>query len=229
MSMRTLPPIGWLNVLLGVVLGVGGFVMGQPLTGGILLVSLVASGAFMIWLGSGWDQPLDDAAELYRYGRPANGQVLAVEDTVLSPDGTRTAKLRVQISPVNESTYTSTRTVALPGGRVPAVGQQVTVKFDPNSRKNFVLLEENVQVKDHVTASMEAFGAGLGVGGSGPRPHRGGAGPGKIPAKPGFPGAAATVPRCSEGRVPAVMRLGTGEPPAREVRARGESPPVPAA
>jgi len=158
MSMRTLPPIGWLNVLLGVALGVGGIVMGQALTGGILLVSLVGSGAFMIWLGSGWDQPLDDAAELYKYGRPANGQVLAVEDTLLSTDGTRTAKLRVQISPVNESTYTSTRTVALPGGRVPAVGQQVTVKFDPNSRKNFVLLEENVQVKDHVTASMDAFG-----------------------------------------------------------------------
>ena len=161
MSMRILPPIGWLNVLLGVVLGVGGIVMGQPLTGGILLVSLVASGAFMIWLGSGWDQPLDDAAELYKYGRPANGQVLAVEDTLLSADGTRTAKLRVQISPVNESTYTSTRTVALPGGRVPTVGQDVTVKFDPNSRKNFVLLEENVQVKDHVTASMEQFSTGL--------------------------------------------------------------------
>jgi hypothetical protein len=156
--MRTLPPLGWLNILLGVVLGVGGIVMGQPLTGAILLISLVGSGAFMIWLGSGWDKPLDDAADLYKYGRPANGQVLAVEDPTLAPDGTRTAKLRVQISPVNESTYTSTRTVALPGGRVPAVGQPVTVKFDPNSRKNFVLLEENVQVKDHVTASMEAFG-----------------------------------------------------------------------
>lgn len=158
MSMRTLPPIGWLNVLLGVVLGVGGFAMGQPLTGGILLVSLVGSGALMIWLGSGWDKPLDDAAELYKYGRPANGQVLAVDDPVLAADGTRTAKLRVQISPVNESTFTSTRTVALPGGRVPAAGQPVTVKFDPNSRKNFVLLEENVQVKDHVTATMESFG-----------------------------------------------------------------------
>ena len=161
MSMRVLPPIGWLNVLLGVVLGAGAVAMGQPLTGGILLVSLVASGAFMIWLGSGWDQPLDDAAELYKYGRPANGQVLAVENTVLSPDGTRTAELRVQISPVNESAYTSTRTVALPGGRVPAAGQQVTVKFDPNSKKNFVLLEENVQVKDHITASMEQFSTGL--------------------------------------------------------------------
>ena len=159
MPMRTLLPIGWLNVLLGLVLGVGGIVVGQPLTGGILLVSLVASGAFMIWLGSGWDKPLDDATELYKYGRPANGQVLAVDEPTLSPDGTRTARLRVQISPVNESTFTSTRTVALPGGRVPAVGQQVTVKFDPNSRKNFVLLEENVQVKDHITQTMESFGA----------------------------------------------------------------------
>lgn len=159
MSMRTLPPIGWLNVLLGLVLGVGGFVIGQPLTGVILLVSLVASGAFMIYLGRGWDSPLEDAAELYTYGRPANGQVLAVENTVLCADGTRTAKLRVQVSPVNESTFTSTRTISLPGGRVPAVGQQVTVKFDPNSRKNFVLMEENVQVNDHITQSMESFGA----------------------------------------------------------------------
>ena len=161
MSMRILPPIGWLNVVLGVVLGVGGFVIGQPVTGGILLVSLVGSGAFMIWLGSGWDKPLDDAGELYKYGRPANGQVLAVDDAVLAADGTRTAKLRVQISPVNESTFTTTRTIALPGGRVPAVGEHVTVKFDPNSRKNFVLLEENAQVKDHVTASAEAFGVKL--------------------------------------------------------------------
>ena len=161
MSMRTLAPIGWLMIALGVILGVGGIAADQAVTGAILLVSLAGSGWFMIWLGKGWDKPLDDAAELYKYGRPANGQVLAVEDTVLSPDGTRTAKLRVQISPVNESTYTSTRTIALPGGRVPATGQQVTVKFDPNSKKNFVLLEENVQVKDHITASMEQFSTGL--------------------------------------------------------------------
>jgi hypothetical protein len=67
----------------------------------------------------------------------------------------------VQVSPVNESSFKSTRTVALPGGEVPAVGSTVTVKFDPNSRKNFVLLEESYQVKDNVTATSEAFFGGL--------------------------------------------------------------------
>jgi hypothetical protein len=40
--------------------------------------------------------------------------------------------------------------MALPGGRVPAVGDTVTVKFDPNSRRQFVLLEESYEVIDHV-------------------------------------------------------------------------------
>ena len=62
---------------------------------------------------------------------------------------------------MNESSFKSTRTVALPGGAVPAVGSTVTVKFDPNSRKNFVLLEESYEVKDHITASSEAFFGGL--------------------------------------------------------------------
>jgi len=37
----------------------------------------------------------------------------------------------------------------------------VTIKFDPNSRKNFVLLEESYEVKDHITASSEALFGGL--------------------------------------------------------------------
>jgi hypothetical protein len=147
MSMRTLGPIGWLMIALGLVLGVGGIVAGQTVTGAILLVSLAGSGWFMIWLGQGWDKPLDDSAELYKYGRPANAEVLSVEDSSLSPDGTRTAKITVNVSPVNESSFKSTRTVALPGGDVPAAGSTVTVKFDPNSRKDFVLLEESYEVK----------------------------------------------------------------------------------
>ena len=161
MSMRTLAPIGWLMIGLGVLLGVGGIVAGQAVTGVILLVSLAGSGWFMIWLGQGWDKPLDDASELYKYGRPANAEVLSVEDAALAADGTRTAKLTVQVSPVNESSFKSTRLVALPGGQVPAVGSTLTVKFDPNSRKNFVLLEESFQVKDHVTATSEAMFGGL--------------------------------------------------------------------
>lgn len=159
--MRTLPPIGWLMIALGLVLGVGGIAAGQAVTGAILLVSLAGSGWFMIWLGKGWDKPLDDASELYKYGRPANAEVLSVEGSPLSADGTRTAELTVKVSPVNESSFKSTRKVALPGGGVPVVGSTVTVKFDPNSRKNFVLLEESYQVTDNITASGEAFLGGL--------------------------------------------------------------------
>jgi hypothetical protein len=148
-------------IVLGVLLGVGGIAAGQAVTGAILLVSLAGSGWFMIWLGKGWDKPLDDAAELYKYGRPANAEVLSVEDASLAADGTRTAKLTVKVSPVNESSFKSTRLVALPGGTVPAVGTTLTVKFDPNSRKNFVLLEESFQVKDHVTTTSEAMFGGL--------------------------------------------------------------------
>jgi hypothetical protein len=161
MSMRTLPPIGWLMIVLGVVLGVGGIAAGQAVTGAILLISLAGSGWFMIWLAKGWDKPLDDAADLYKYGRPANAEVLSIEDSSLSADGTRTAKLGLKVSPVNESSFKSTRLVALPGGVEPRVGSTVTVKFDPNSRKNFVLLEETVEVKDHVTATSEALFGGL--------------------------------------------------------------------
>ncbi len=146
MSMRTLAPIGWLMIALGLILGVGGIAAGQAVTGAILLVSLAGSGWFMIWLGKGWDKPMDDATDLYEYGRPANAEVLAVDGSSLTADGVRTTELTVKVSPVNESSFKSKRTVAVPGGDVPAVGSTVTVKFDPNSRKNFVLLEESYDV-----------------------------------------------------------------------------------
>ena len=40
-----------------------------------------------------------------------------------------------------------------------AVGEQVTVKFDPQSRKNVVLLEENFQVEDSLTAAQRQMNA----------------------------------------------------------------------
>ena len=55
MRMRSLPT-GWLMIVLGVVLGVGGIAAGQAVTGSILLVSLAGSGAFMMWLGPGLGQ-----------------------------------------------------------------------------------------------------------------------------------------------------------------------------
>ena len=154
---------GWLMVVLGLVIGIGLIVAGQPLTGVILLVTLPAAGAFMIWLSSGWDKPLDDAQELYKYGRPANATVTAVEDHQTRTDGVQTAKISLQVAPLNESEFKTTRVLALPGGNLPAVGARVTVKFDPNSRKNVVLLDENFEVEDHITAtrrSMQSFGLG---------------------------------------------------------------------
>ena len=96
---------GWANVAIGLVVGGGMIVAGGMLTmvGVILLVSLVASGAFMIWLAAGWDKPLEDASELHRYGRPANAQVLAVDQEQVNPDGGRTARVKLRVAPVNES------------------------------------------------------------------------------------------------------------------------------
>jgi hypothetical protein len=148
---------GWLMVVLGVVIGGGAAVAGHAGFGALMLVSLPGSGAFMVWLAGGWDKPLEDSSELYRYGRPANAVVERVENETRGPDGVRLAKLTLRVSPVNESKFRTTRTLALPKAHVPAVGDKVTVKFDPQSRKNVVLLEDNVEVVDHITASMRNF------------------------------------------------------------------------
>jgi hypothetical protein len=144
---------GWLMVVLGVALGVGGAVGLSVAYGALMFVSLAGSGAFMVWLGAGWDKPLENSAELYRYGRPANATVLEVADEDLRPDGTRTAKLKLHVMPVNERAYNTTRVLALPKARVPLVGESLTVKFDPQSRKNLVLLEEKFEVEDSVAAA----------------------------------------------------------------------------
>jgi hypothetical protein len=108
----------------------------------------------MVWLGRGWDKPLDSSDELYQYGRPANATVLNVEDEQLRPDGVRVAKLTLQVAPRNESDYKTTRVLALPDGRVPVTGEIVTVKFDPQSRKNLVLLDATYQVEDSIQVAQ---------------------------------------------------------------------------
>jgi hypothetical protein len=148
---------GWLMVILGVVIGGGAAATGHVPFGALMLVSLAGSGAFMVWLADGWDKPLEDASELYKYGRPANAVVEKVADEQLRPDGVRLAKLTLRVTPRNESAFRTTRVLALPKARVPAVGEQLTVKFDPQSRKNVVLLEEEYEVVDHVTAAMRNF------------------------------------------------------------------------
>jgi hypothetical protein len=163
MSMRTMAYTGWFMVVIGAVMAVGGVAVGGPALAGLLLGGLgcAGGGAFMVWLGAGWDKPMESSDELYKYGRPANAEVLSVEPGAPGAGGTRTAKLELKVSPVNESSFKTTRTVAIPASLQLAAGQTVTVKFDPQSRKNFVLMEENFQVKDQVTASAETFFGGL--------------------------------------------------------------------
>ncbi len=168
--MRYMVYSGYLLVVVGAVMAVGGVVggaAGGPAAAGLLLgvggggLGVAAGGAFMVWLGRGWETPLDSAADLYKYGRPANAEVLSVDGAQLDAAGTRTAKLSLRVSPTNESEYKTKRTVAIPGGRVPNVGETVTVKFDPNSRKDFVLLEQSFEVKDHINQAADAYFGGL--------------------------------------------------------------------
>jgi hypothetical protein len=159
--MRATVYSGWLMVVLGVAAAIGFGAAGMPAIAGVMVLGLSGSGAFMIWLGRGWDRPLESSDELYKYGRPANATVEKVEDEELRPEGVRTAKLTLHVTPVNESGYRTTRVLALPGARVPAVGQSLAVKFDPQSRKNVVLLEEDYEVVDHVTAAARNLAANL--------------------------------------------------------------------
>src|SRR4051794_35981561 len=123
--MRMTVYAGWLMIVLGVVIGVGAGVAGQIGFGAIMLASLTGSGAFMVWLADGWDKPLESSDELYKYGRPANATVMKVADEQLRADGVRLAKLTLRVTPVNEPDYKTTRLLALPKGRVPAVGEQL--------------------------------------------------------------------------------------------------------
>jgi sporulation protein YlmC with PRC-barrel domain len=148
--MRITLYVGWLIAALGVAFLAGAGTQDQLLFGLVMLGGLTGPGLFMVWLAHGWDKPLEGSDELHRYGRPANATVRKVDDVTLDAGGTRTAKLSLRVTPRNESAYTTTRRVTLPAGRVPAVGETVTIKFDPNSRRRFVLLEESYDVVDHV-------------------------------------------------------------------------------
>ena len=106
--MRATVYSGWLMVILGVAAAIGFGAAGMPVIAGVMVLGLSGSGAFMIWLGRGWDRPLESSDELYKYGRPANATVEKVENEELRPEGVRTAKLTLHVTPVNESAYRTT-------------------------------------------------------------------------------------------------------------------------
>lgn len=150
--MRALIWAGWFMVALGAAMLAGSIAAGSPTFGLLMAGSLAGPGVLMIWLARGWDKPLP-SADLHRFGRPANATVRKVEDAQLDTGGARTAKLSLHVTPRNESSYKATRRVVLPGGRIPAEGETVTVKFDPHKRREFVLLEDNYEVDSFRTPS----------------------------------------------------------------------------
>jgi hypothetical protein len=157
--MRALIWAGWLMVALGAALLAGSIAAGFALFGVLMLATLAGSGVFMILLARGWDKPLASPEELHRYGRPANATVLGVEDARLEAHGTRTAKLSLHVTPGNESSYETRRRVVLPGGRIPAEGETVTVKFDPHKRREVALVEDGYEVTDRVQRTLAGLRA----------------------------------------------------------------------
>jgi hypothetical protein len=157
--MRALIWAGWLMVVLGAAMLAGSIAAGFALFGVLMLATLGGSGVFMILLARGWDNPLESSEDLHRYGRPANATVRSVEDPKLDAGGTRTAKLALQVRPRNESSYKTQRRVVLPGGRIPAEGETVTIKFDPHKRREFVLLEEGYEVTDSAQRAFASLRA----------------------------------------------------------------------
>ena len=155
--MRWVVYSGWMLVVIGVAFLAASIAAGQPLFGGAMLVAMGGPGLLMLRLGAGWDRPLETAGELHQWGRPANATVLAVSESSLDARGVRTATLKLRVTPRNEGAYTTTRTVTLPGGRIPATGETVTIKFDPNRRREFVLLEESYEVRDQVQLASDAL------------------------------------------------------------------------
>jgi hypothetical protein len=151
---------GWVNVVAGIATGAAMVAVGLGIIGVLTGLAMVGSGVFMIWLAAGWDKPIEDLSTLHKYGRPANAIVLEVSEEALDGAGGRTAKLKLNVAPVNESDFIATRTLQLPGGRVPAVGETVTVKFDPQKRKNLILLEENYMVESPTAAAMRMVRGG---------------------------------------------------------------------
>src|SRR3954462_4274780 len=129
--MRTLKPVGWMLIVLGVLMVVGGVAGGPAVAwarAGLLLggfiggASCIGGGWLMIWLGKGWDEPAKSADDIYKYGRPANAKVLEVGQTQQGSDGVAALKLRLHIAPLNEGDIKSTQTVAIQQGRRLAVG-----------------------------------------------------------------------------------------------------------
>ena len=150
MGMSWVRATGWLLVALGLASLAGSVAAGEPALGLLLFATTSPTGFFLAWLAAGWDRPMEDDQQVHRWGRPADAVVRSASEPRMEADGSWSAKVAFEVSPRNERRYRTTRRVTLPGGRVPDEGEAVTVKFDPNRRRDVVLLAERVEVVDQV-------------------------------------------------------------------------------
>lgn len=131
--------LGWVMAVAGVSLFAAAASRGELEFGLLMLTSLAGPGLVLVWLCRDWCRPLEGAEELICHGRPANATVKRVDEVSLESDGSRTARLTVHVTPLHETSYRATQRVTLPHGRVPAVGEAVAIRFDPNRRRQFAL------------------------------------------------------------------------------------------
>ena len=144
---RSMYACGALFAVLGATMIAGGAVTGG---GAVTLLALgvifLPCAGLFLWVGS-WGvmdtAPLPDD-QLERFGRPAPATVLEVEAPELSAGGEGGARLTLEVTPRNESSF-RTR-VTQPASRPtppppPLPGEVVSVKFDPNKRKRLIVVD----------------------------------------------------------------------------------------
>ena len=144
---RSMYACGVLFALLGVGMMALALALGAGSEGTTTLLPVGAiflpCAALFFWVGS-WgvmgNGPLADPAELNRFGRPASASVLEVESPQLSAGGGGGARVRLEVSPRNESSFKAWAT--LDADRpTPFPGETLSVKFDPNKRKSLIVVD----------------------------------------------------------------------------------------
>ena len=104
----------------------------------ILAGALVLAGVFELVVGWFLYPRTRKDAELVKYGRSATATVTGVSDRGVNAVGEQVARLSLYVEPVNERPFKTRREVTLPD--MPAIGEQIRVKFDPHRRRRLIVL-----------------------------------------------------------------------------------------
>ena len=107
----------------------------------ILGGALILSGIFEFVLGWFLYPGARKDADLVKYGRSATASVTGVSDQGVTAVGEQIARLSLYVEPANERPFKARRDVTLPD--MPAIGEQVRVKFDPHRRRRLIVLGDS--------------------------------------------------------------------------------------